>query len=106
MHKAIVTPASQQHIAILGSMVIEFRRYNFFYSPGFSTAAGMGKEVTVFYCQLADLLANKHGWTYSTTLSWAHCVLAFFVAVSHYAYGAADPSLSGPLLLQPRWAWP
>ena len=43
----------------------------------FSTTGGMGKEATVFYRRLADLLAHKHGWTYSTTLSWVRSVLAF-----------------------------
>ena len=43
----------------------------------FSTTEGIDREATVFYCQLADLLASKHGWIYSTTLSWVQCVLAF-----------------------------
>ena len=37
----------------------------------------IGKEATVFYHQLTDLLTNKHGWMYSSTLSWVHSVLAF-----------------------------
>ena len=53
------------------------------YSP---TTGGMGREVT-FYRLLADLLASKHGWTYT-------CACFVFVAVCHHAcvYGAADPS--------------
>ena len=46
----------------------------------------MGRERTVYH-RLVDLLASKHGWTYSTTLSLVHCVLVFFfVAVCHYVY--------------------
>ena len=68
----------------------------------------MGKEATVFYHRQADLLASKHGWTHSTTLSWVHCVLAFSLLSPPLcaAYSAAGPSLSGALLLQLRWTWP
>ena len=63
----------------------------------------MGREAAVFYRQLADLLTSKHGLTYSITLSWVRCVLAFLVAV---CYWAAISSSSGPLLPQLKWAWP
>ena len=66
----------------------------------------MGREGTVCH-RLADLLISKHGWTYSTTLSLVHCVLAFPLLQSAIMYmymEAEDPSLSGPLLLQLRLA--
>ena len=43
----------------------------------FSTTGGMGREVTVFYWWLANLLADKQGWTYGTTISWVCCVLTY-----------------------------
>ena len=41
----------------------------------FSTTGGMGKEVTVFYHRLADLLASKHGWTYILIASPQACII-------------------------------
>ena len=45
----------------------------------FSTTytGGMGREGTVFYRQLANLLAIKQDWAYGTTISWVCCVLTF-----------------------------
>ena len=43
----------------------------------FSTTGGMGREGTVFYRQLANLLADKQDWAYGTTISWVRCVLTF-----------------------------
>ena len=44
----------------------------------FSTFGGLGKEATIFYNRLADLLSQKHNTPpYSQTLSWMHCALSF-----------------------------
>ena len=43
----------------------------------FSTTGGMGREGTVFYWRLANLLADKQDWAYGTTISWVRCVLTF-----------------------------
>ena len=74
----------------------------------FSTTGGMGREGTVFYFQLENLLANKQDWEYGTIVSWVHCVLTFSLLKSAIMriYRAVDPSLSGLPLLQLRWAWP
>ena len=78
----------------------------FFIPLVFATTGGMGKAANIFYCQLADLLASKHGWTYSTTLSWVRCVLAFSLLRSAIMCIRGSRSVSsGPLLLQLRWAW-
>ena len=42
----------------------------------FSTTGGMGREGTVFYWWLANLLASKQDWAYGTTISWVRCVLS------------------------------
>ena len=34
----------------------------------FSTTGGMGREGTVFYRRLANLLADKQDWAYGTTI--------------------------------------
>ena len=36
----------------------------------FSTTGGMGRKGTVFYKRLANLLVDKQGWAYGTTISW------------------------------------
>ena len=65
-----------------------------YYFPGFSATGGMGKKATIFYHQLADLLASKHGWTYSTTLSLGPlCVCLFCCSLLLCAYGT-NTSLS------------
>ena len=43
----------------------------------FSTTGGMGREGTVFYWLLENLLADKQDWAYGTTISWVCCVLTF-----------------------------
>ena len=43
----------------------------------FSTTGGMGREGTVFYRRLANLLADKQDWGFGTTISWVCCVLTF-----------------------------
>ena len=43
----------------------------------FATTGGMGKEATMFYKHLANLLANKKDGQYSTTLAWMRCKLSF-----------------------------
>ena len=43
----------------------------------FSTFGGLGKEATVFYNRLADLLSQKHNTSYNQTLSWMRCALSF-----------------------------
>ena len=69
----------------------------------FSTTGGMGREGTVFYWWLANLLASKQDWAYGITISWVRCVLSSDLPLC--VYRAVDPSLSGLLLLQLRWAW-
>ena len=43
----------------------------------FVTTGGMGKEATVFYRRLADLLSRRNNMPYSTTLAWMRCALSF-----------------------------
>jgi len=43
----------------------------------FLTFGGLGREVVVFYSRLADLLAKKHGTSYSKTLSLLRCSISF-----------------------------
>ena len=43
----------------------------------FSTFGGLGKEATIFYNRLADLLSQKHNTSYNQTLSWMRCALSF-----------------------------
>ena len=43
----------------------------------FSTFGGLGKEATIFYNHLADLLSQKHNTSYNQTLSWMRCALSF-----------------------------
>jgi len=47
----------------------------------FSTFGGLGREATVFYSRLADLLSNKHGTSYAKTLSL--CVVTAFHYPGH-----------------------
>ena len=44
----------------------------------FSLFGGLGKEATIFYDRLADLLAHKHGTSYNRMLSWMHCAIQAF----------------------------
>ena len=43
----------------------------------FSTFGDLGKEATIFYNRLADLLSQKHNTSYNQTLSWMRCALSF-----------------------------
>jgi len=43
----------------------------------FSTFGGLGREATVFYSHLADLLSKKHGTSYVNTLSLLRCSISF-----------------------------
>ena len=48
----------------------------------FSTFGGLGKEDTIFYNRLADLLSQKHNTSYNQTLSWMRCALSFSLLCS------------------------
>ena len=48
----------------------------------FSTFGGLGKEATIFYNRLADLLSQKHSTSYNQTLSWMRCALSFSLLCS------------------------
>jgi len=48
----------------------------------FSTFGGLGREATIFYSRLADLLSIKNDLFYNQTLSWMHCVLSFSLLCS------------------------
>ena len=43
----------------------------------FSTTGGMGEECSRFHSRLAELLAEKKGETYSTTISWIRAKVSF-----------------------------
>jgi len=43
----------------------------------FSTFGGLGREATVFYSRLADLLSVQRGIPYNKILSWMRCSLSF-----------------------------
>ena len=43
----------------------------------FSTTGGQGKETTIAYKRLAELLATKRKLEYSITLAWMRCSLSF-----------------------------
>ena len=43
----------------------------------FSTTGGMGKETTVAYKRLAELIAQKRKSKYGITLAWMRCTLSF-----------------------------
>ena len=82
MHEATATPVSavyRRHEMMkkreYGGRVWEVELASF--TPLlFSTIGGMGGEGTVFYRQLANLLASKQDWAYGTTISWVCCVLS------------------------------
>ena len=91
-HEATATPVSLLHIGITrwwrkreyGHRVWEVELTSF--TPlVFSTTGGMGRKGTVFYHQLADLLVNKHGRAYSTTIGFIVSLL-FFAEVYDYVY--------------------
>ena len=43
----------------------------------FSATGGLAREASTFYKRLASMLASKWDHTYSSTLCWLHCRLAF-----------------------------
>ena len=43
----------------------------------FTSTGGMGREATVFYRHLADLLATHWGQEYCQTINWLRCCLSF-----------------------------
>ena len=43
----------------------------------FSTFGGLGREATIFYSRLANLLAVRHNIQYSQMLSWMRCTISF-----------------------------
>ena len=43
----------------------------------FTSTGSMGREATVFYRRLADLLATHWGQQYSQTINWLRCRLSF-----------------------------
>ena len=51
--------------------------YAVFTPPVFSTTGGQGKETTIAYKRLAELLATKRKSEYSITLAWMRCSLSF-----------------------------
>ena len=54
-------------------------KYAVFTPLVFSTPGGIGKETTVAYKRLAELLAQKRKSEYGTTLAWMQCTLSFAV---------------------------
>ena len=51
--------------------------YHVFTPLVFSTMDGMGKETTVAYKRLAELLAQKRKSEYGIPLAWMRCTLSF-----------------------------
>jgi len=45
----------------------------------FSMFGGLGREETVFYSCLADLLSQKHSTPYTKTLSLLRCSISFLL---------------------------
>ena len=94
MHLVIEIQLSQLFIGAMSrrrreNVVIAYERLRIF-----ATTGGMGKEVTVFYCQLADLLSRKNNVICSTTLAWMKCTLSFSLFVSAaMSFEGASPSL-------------
>ena len=43
----------------------------------FATTGGRGREATVFYKHLADLVSTKNNTAYSKTMAWMRCTLSF-----------------------------
>ena len=43
----------------------------------FATTGGIGREATIFYRRLADLLSHKNNVPYDTMLAWLRCTLSF-----------------------------
>ena len=45
----------------------------------FSTSGAMGREATIFYKRLADLLSDKQDKAYSPIMGWLRCRLSFAI---------------------------
>ena len=43
----------------------------------FSTVGGLGREASILYSRLADLLAIRYATQYSQMLSWMRCTISF-----------------------------
>ena len=83
-HPAIVLPRSHpcsddMNLRKSESMEIVFELLNLphFTPLVFSTFGGLGREASIFYSRLADLLASKHSSDFSHMLSWMRCTLSF-----------------------------
>ena len=49
------------------------------FTPLFSTSGAMGREATIFYKRLADLLSDKQDKAYSLIMGWLRCRLSFAI---------------------------
>jgi hypothetical protein len=59
-------------------MVTEFEKSSMVPFPLiFSTCGGLGKESTVAYKRIAEILAIKRKSEYGATLTWVRCCLSF-----------------------------
>ena len=68
----------------------------------FTSTGGMGREATVFYRCLADLLATQWGQQYSQTINWLRCRLSFAllrcaILCIHRSRSSAQHPVLGPL---------
>ena len=77
----------------------------------FATTGGMGREASIFYRRLADLLSHRNNVTYNTTLAWLRCTLSFSLLRSaavcihgsrSISYRSADSSPEVGLAACPR----
>ena len=65
----------------------------------FTSTGGMGREATVFYYRLADLLATHWGQDYSSTINWLRCRLSFALLRSAVLFiRGSRSSVQNPLL--------
>ena len=53
--------------------------HGFFTPLVFSTSGAMGREATIFYKRLADLLSDKQDKAYSLIMGWLRCRLSFAI---------------------------
>ena len=68
------------------NMVTTLEILNMEFSPHcmvFTSTGSMGREATVFYRHLADLLATHWGQQYSQTINWLRCRLSFALLRCH-----------------------
>ena len=79
MHLAIAAHLSNLFTDVMsrkrGSMEIVLG--GLFYSSSFCHNGGMGREASIFYRRLADLLSHRNNVTYNTTLAWLRCTPSF-----------------------------